>query len=73
VPFTTPVLSEDGRLLGAVNILVRTSPVATAAELRAQARRWRRLALSVDPQTARELEALGSELERQADQLTRRN
>lgn len=65
----TPVLSEDGRLLGAVNILVGTEPVQSAADLRTQARRWRRLALSVDPATAEDLEALGGELERRADRM----
>ena len=68
MPYPTPVLGDDGRLLGAVNILVGTTPL-TAAELRAQARRWRRLALSVDPDTADELEALSGELERKASRI----
>jgi len=65
-PYPTPVLDEEGRLIGAVNILVGTQP-PTAAELRGQARKWRRIALSVDPDTAAELEALSRELEIEAD------
>jgi PAS domain-containing protein len=70
--YPTPVLDEDGRLIGAVNILIGTEP-ATAADLRVQARRWRRLALSVDSETAAKLEALSRELENQARRITSAN
>jgi PAS domain-containing protein len=67
LPYPTPVIANDGRLLGAVNIFAEAKLAPTAAELRARARRWRRVALSVDPQTAADLETLGGELESQAD------
>lgn len=69
MPFPTPVLDDDGGLLGAVNVFVETRPTVSAADLRAQSRRWRRLALSVDPGTATELEALARDLETQADDI----
>jgi hypothetical protein len=46
-------------------------PAPTAAELRAQARRWRRLALSVDAQTGAQLDILGGELDSRADETER--
>ena len=44
------------------------SPGPTAAQLRAQARRWRRLALSVDARTGAELDILGGELDDRAEE-----
>lgn len=66
MPYPTPVLDERDRLLGAVNLFV---DAPTASELRARARRWRRVALSVDPETATALEAHGRQLDIEADAL----
>ena len=70
MPLPTPILGEDGALLGAVNILIGLDGVLSPAAMRTLARRYRRLAMSVDPQTAEELERRGDELERQADRQT---
>ena len=67
MPYPTPIFGEDGAFLGAVNILVDTTPARSPEALRAQARKYRRLALSVDPDTAAQLESFGLELDGEAD------
>lgn len=47
MPYPTPLLSGDGALLGAVNILIDITEQRQAGELRAQAVRCRRLAASI--------------------------
>lgn len=69
MPYPTPVLDDFGRLLGAVNVFAEARHAPTAADLRAQARHLRRVALSVDPQTAEVLENHGRKLESEADEL----
>ena len=69
MPYPTPVRDDLGRLLGAINLFAEAKAAPTAANLRAQARRWRRVALSVDPQTAEALEAHGRQLESEAKAL----
>jgi PAS domain-containing protein len=51
-PYPTPLIGEDGEIVGAVNILIDTTDHRQAGELRAQAMRCRRLAQSVTDQQA---------------------
>lgn len=46
-PYPTPILGDDGRLLGAVNILIDITEERQIQDLRAQAMRCRHLALDV--------------------------
>ena len=55
VPYPTPLLSEDGEVLGAVNILIDVTEQRQAGELRAQAVRCRRLAASIGDEPARDI------------------
>ena len=67
LPFPTPLLDDDGDVVGAVNILVPVSDVEKARRLQVQAQRCRRLAASVnDPKTVRTLNLMAAELEAQA-------
>lgn len=65
MPYPTPILI-DGRLAGAVNVLIDITDPAQAQDLREQARRSRRLARSADDQTAQTLELLAAEYEMKA-------
>ncbi|MDB5697790.1 MAG: hypothetical protein JWN69_594 [Alphaproteobacteria bacterium] len=51
-PFPTPLLDEQGELIGAINILVDMTDRNQAEHLRAQAQRCRRLARSIDDRAA---------------------
>lgn len=62
MPYPTPLFSEDGEFLGAVNILIDITEARQANELRAQAIRCRRLAASIGDAEA------GAALERMADE-----
>ena len=48
VPFPTPLFDAQGRFIGAVNMLIDVTASKRAGVLREQARRCRRLAVSVD-------------------------
>jgi hypothetical protein len=66
-PYPTPVLGEDGELLGAVNMLIDVTDNRQAEFLRSQARRCRRLAASVgDAQTAETLNLMAEEYDDKA-------
>ena len=70
MPYPTPIFDNEGKLLGAVNILVDVSDSRQAEFLRSQARRCRRLAISVcDQQTADTLELMAAEYEQKANEL----
>jgi PAS domain-containing protein len=67
LPFPTPLLDDDGEVVGAVNILVPVSDAEKARRLQVQAQRCRRLAASVnDPKTVRTLNLMAADLEAQA-------
>jgi PAS domain-containing protein len=51
-PYPTPLIDEDGRISGAVNILIDVTDQRQAGALRAQALRCRRLAQSLTDQRA---------------------
>ena len=66
-PYPTPVISEDGELLGAVNMLIDVTDSRQAEFLRAQARKCRRLAASItDVQTAETLSLMAAEYDEKA-------
>jgi PAS domain-containing protein len=70
MPYPTPIFDSEGKLLGAVNILVDVTDRRQAEFLRSQARRCRRLAISVcDQQTADTLTLMAAEYEQKADAL----
>jgi hypothetical protein len=70
IPYPTPIFDTEGQLLGAVNILVDVTDSRQAEFLRSQARKCRRLALSVcDQQTADTLTLMATEYEQKADGL----
>lgn len=70
MPYPTPIIS-DGRLVGAVNMLVDITDAEQANDLLAQARRARRLARSVsDDATTETLERFAVEYEAKAAMLT---
>ena len=70
LPYPTPLIAEDGELLGAVNILIDVTEERQAGELRAQAVRCRRLAASVGDQQARTaLESMAREYDAKARDL----
>jgi PAS domain S-box-containing protein len=62
MPYPTPVV-RDGRLVGAVNVLIDITDPAQAQTLLAQASRARRLALGVDGATAETLQRIATEYE----------
>jgi PAS domain-containing protein len=69
MPYPTPIFDTRGKLLGAVNILVDVTGSRQAEFLRSQARKCRRLALSVcDPQTADTLTLMAAEYEQKASE-----
>lgn len=51
-PFPTPLLDEQGEVVGAVNVLLATTDRRQADYLRTQAQRCRRLARSIDDRAA---------------------
>jgi len=70
MPYPTPIFDTQGKLLGAVNILVDVTDSRQAEFLRSQARKCRRLALSVcDQQTADTLTLMAAEYEQKANAL----
>lgn len=70
--YPTPLFEADGRLKGAVNMLLDVSAEQTKA-LHAQAEHCRRLADSTfDPTTSRVLEDMADGFDRTADQLVRK-
>jgi PAS domain S-box-containing protein len=72
MPYPTPLLSEDGELLGAVNILIDVTEDRQAGELRAQAVRCRRLAAAIGDDPAGDtLERMAKEYDEKAGALSR--
>ena len=73
-PYPTPLLDAEGRLVGAVNMLVDIGGRKQAAALRVQARRCRRLAASVsDSATSNTLALMAAEYEEEARSSERPN
>jgi hypothetical protein len=71
VPFPTPLFDSRGQFIGAVNMLIDVTASKRAAVLREQARRCRRLAVSVDDeQTASTLSGLAADYEEEAWKLS---
>jgi PAS domain S-box-containing protein len=69
-PFPTPLFDEDGRVTGAINLLIDVTDGYRAEELRSQAARCRRLASSaLDRRTLDALDAMASEYEEEAGRL----
>ena len=68
IPYPTPLLDEDGELIGAVNILIDiTEPCARAEHYRSQALRCRRLANAMgDRRTSSTLLLMADEYEQKA-------
>jgi PAS domain S-box-containing protein len=74
VPYPTPLLGEDGEVLGAVNLLLDITDLRQSEYLKTQAQRCRRLAQSVsDPQTVSTLTLMAAEYEQQSKSLRRMN
>jgi PAS domain-containing protein len=70
MPYPTPIFDDEGKLLGAVNILVDVTDRRQAEFLKSQARRCRRLAISVcDQQTADTLTLMAAEYDEKASAL----
>lgn len=70
MPYPTPIFDTEDRLLGAVNILIDITDSRQAEFLRSQARKCRRLAISVaDQQTTDTLMLMAAEYEQKADAL----
>jgi PAS domain S-box-containing protein len=69
-PYPTPLLDEAGEVEGAVNILIDVTDERQAGELRAQARRCRRLAASLtDQQVIDTLQLMAKEYDDKARSL----
>jgi hypothetical protein len=67
MPFPTPLFDAQGHFTGAVNMLIDVTANKRATVLREQARRCRRLAISVDDeQTASTLNGLAAGYEEEA-------
>jgi DNA-binding IclR family transcriptional regulator len=67
----TPLFDAHGEFIGAVNMLIDVTASKRASVLREQARRWRRLAVSVDDdQTASALNGLAADYEEEARKLS---
>lgn len=70
LPLPTPILDAEGRLLGAVNLLLDITDIRQIADLRAQAQRARRLVKGVsDPVTIAALHSMAEEYEGEAKDL----
>ncbi len=64
VPYPTPLLDEDGELIGAINLLVDITRQRDLAGLRARAVQCRRLAAGIgDQRTANTLKEMATEYE----------
>lgn len=73
-PHPTPVLDDDGNLLGAINMVVNLTDLEKAEELQSQADKCRRLAASVDDtRTAYTLTLMAAEYEQKASGLQQFN
>jgi len=69
-PYPTPLIGEDGEIIGAVNILIDSTDRRQAGALRAEAMRCRRLAQSVtDRQAVDTLLLMASEYDAKAQRL----
>jgi PAS domain-containing protein len=67
MPFPTPIIAASGEFLGAINMLLDVSDPRQVGELRSQAQRCRRLALSVgDSATSATLSTLALEYDAMA-------
>jgi hypothetical protein len=74
MPYPTPLLDEQGDLVGAVNLLLEVGTGEHLRTLRAQAARCRRLSVSVsDKQTMGVLTAMAAEYDEQARRLEQSN
>lgn len=72
VPFPTPLFDADGKLAGAVNLLLDVSEQRTPEYLREQAERCRRLGSAcLDPAMTEALALMAAKYEEQAHRLTR--
>ena len=70
MPFPTPIFSDTGAFVGAINLLIDITEVQQCGELRAQALRCRRLAgASGDDQAYRALNRMATEYEIKASAL----
>ena len=70
MPFPTPLLGEDGELVGAINMLIDVTDVRQIGELRSQAHRCRRLANgSSDQHAANTLNQMAAEYDAEAGRL----
>lgn len=73
-PYPTPLFDSDGKLAGAINLLLDVSDEHQPDFLRAQAERCRRLADSVnDPGVSETLNLMASKYEEQALRMSRRH
>jgi PAS domain S-box-containing protein len=71
VPYPTPVLDEQGEMIGAVNLLIDVTARKKSLFLRDQALRCRRLAQSInDSQTVNTLKLMAAEYDEQASALS---
>ncbi len=69
-PFPTPILDDDGTLVGAINLLLDITDVRQIEDLQAQARRCRRLISGVsDPLTTDALLTFATECDAKAAEL----
>ncbi len=74
MPFPTPVIGEDGELIGAVNLLLDVTQRRRASYLRSQAARCRRLAASTgDDRTSKTLRFMAAEYDERAGQMEQPN
>lgn len=70
MPYPTPIFDPEGKLVGAVNMLVDVTDSRQAALLRSQARKCSRLAMAVsDQQTVDTLMLMAAEYEQKANEL----
>jgi PAS domain S-box-containing protein len=66
LPYPTPLLDSDGKLVGAINMLIDVTDRKQAQALRAQAVKCRRLAAAIsDHQTTNTLNSMAAEYEGQ--------
>jgi hypothetical protein len=65
--YPTPIVGDDGAVIGAINILIDITDRRQADALKAQARRCRRLARSItDARTIETLKLMAAQYEEQA-------
>ena len=71
VPYPTPLLDDEGRMTGAVNLLVDVTEQKSKA-LRSEARRFRRMSESInDQRTIDILYSMAAEFDDKADEIAR--